>query len=433
MMLRLKIYWLALALAATAALSAHPMPKSALLLDVQQDGIAAELRWPLKELQLVFPGADIDSQYTTLLDRKGAWLDAYLLQHMTATDADGSRPWTIAILDKRVTESEQPMTGPYHELVFQLRLQPPPGASLRHLVLHYDAILHQLVTHKMFIKVTRDWYGGLTTRDSIEADLGVLGVNTADGSIPPVRIDLDEGSTWTGFKAMVRLGIDHIASGTDHQMFLFVLLLPAGLYADRRRWSTFGGARYGWIRLVKIATAFTVGHSISLVFGAMQWLVLPQQPVEVAITFTILLTALHAIRPLFYGREILVAAGFGVIHGLAFAAALTDLHLEPGKLALSIVGFNIGIELMQLFLILCTAPWFMALSKYDFYRLVRIIGAVCAMVAACGWLGENISGHPNFVATVVRQLAGEGKWLLAALAGLTIGVLFLRPLPASST
>jgi hypothetical protein len=422
MMMRLKLMCLAFALATACVVSAHPMPKSALLLDVQQDGISAELRWPLKELQLVFPEADIDSNYTTLIDRKGDWLDAYLRQHISITDAGGRQPWTIAILGKSVADNEQPLTGSYHELIFRLRLQPPPGLSPRHFVLHYDAIMHQLVTHKMFIKISRDWYGGLASGESPDADLGVLGVSTADGTIPPVRVDLDEGSTWTGFKSMVRLGIDHIASGTDHQLFLLVLLLPAGLYAERRRWTTFVGARYGWIRLVKIVTAFTVGHSFSLIFGAMQWLVLPQGPVEVAIAVTILLTAVHAIRPLFYGREILIASGFGVIHGLAFAAALTDLHLEAGKLAISIIGFNVGIELMQLFLIVCAAPWLMALSQYGFYRWVRIVGAVLAMVIALGWLGERISGQANVVSGVAAGLAGQGKWVLAGLAGVVMGV-----------
>jgi hypothetical protein len=425
-MMQLKLSLFAFLMAVACALSAHPMPKSALLLDVEQNDILAELRWPLKELQLVFPGEDIDSQYTTLIDRKGAWLDGYLLQHMVVTTSDERQSWTISILGKSVVDNEQPLTGGYHELVYRLRLQPPPGASTRHFVMHYDAILHQLVTHKLFIKITHDWYGGLASQVGIGADLGVLGVNTADGSITPVRVDLEEGRAWNGFKSMVRLGIDHIAEGTDHQLFLLVLILPAALLAERRRWTSFGGARYGWIRLVKIVTAFTVGHSVSLVFAALHWLVLPQQPVEIAIAFTIILTALHALRPLFYGREVLVAAGFGVIHGLAFATALTELHLEAGQLALSILGFNIGIELMQLFLILCAAPWLMALSKYDFYRWVRMIGAVCAVLAACGWLAETLSGHPNEVSTMVRLVAKEGKWLLAGLAGAAMGVVGVK-------
>lgn len=408
---------------------AHPMPASVMLLDVKKDFIAAELQWPLKEFQLVFPPEDIDSSYTTLIERKSKWLDDYLLSHFTITDSAG-RNWKITVTNKRITDDEQAATGRYHELVFSLLLQPPPKQSPRNFIMHYDAIMHQLVTHKMFIKIMHDWYGGLNAKDSLQADLGMLSVSTGDGSIPPVVINLDEGSPWKGFKSMVKLGIDHIAEGTDHLLFLIVLLLPATLVVRKRRWSGSGGTKYSVIRLIKIATAFTIGHSFSLLLGALKWVVLPQQPVEVAIAVTILITAIHSIRPLFYGKEVFIAIGFGLIHGLAFATVLFNLNIGASEMAISILGFNIGIELMQLFVILCTVPWLIILSKTELYTGLRITGAAFAIAASVAWIMERITSRPNLLSNIVQIITDEGKIIVAALALLAIvAMVFKKRLP----
>ena len=400
-------------------LSAHPMPYSVMLLEIKGNGIAAGLQMPLKELQLVFPDEDIDRAHATLLQRKGAWLDHYLLQHLSVADTAG-QPWAITIKGKTIREDEQDLTGKYHELIFDLWLQAPAGASPRQFRMRYDAIMHQVVTHKMLIRIRQDWEGGMISEGGESSEVGMLGVNTADNTIPPVIVNLDEGSAWKGFRAMVSLGMEHIAEGTDHLLFLLVLLLPAPLIAERKRWTVFGGTRYSVIRLVKIATAFTVGHSVSLLFGALNWLVLPQKPVEIAIAMTILVTAIHAIRPLFYGREVFIAAGFGLIHGLAFATVLSDLDLDAGKMALSILGFNIGIELMQLFAILCVVPWLIVLSKNNMYSQLRISGAAVAIVASLAWAAERIAEQPNGVSSAIQAAADQSKWLLLGLVCFSI-------------
>lgn len=398
---------------------AHPMPHSLLLLDVKQDGIAAKLSLPLKEFQLVFPQEDIDSNWRTLLQRKGPWLDAYLLKHLSIKDSTG-KLWTITIEHKSVSENEQPLSGKYHELTYTLWLEAPTNSTSRHFTMHYDVIMHQLVTHKLFIRLNSDWYGGLTSKDSVDADLGVLMVNTGDGKIPPVIINLDEGSTWKGFKSMVALGIEHIAEGTDHLLFLFVLLLPATLIPENKRWKTFGGSKYSLFRLLKIVTAFTIGHSVSLLLGAMKILTLPSQPVEIAIAITIFITAIHALRPVFPGKETWVAISFGLIHGLAFSGVLSEMNLDGSRLAWSILGFNLGIEAMQLFVIVCTVPWLIILSKNHFYKGIRITGALFAMIASWGWMIERITLKPNPVTIWTEKLPSYYQYILLLLVIIAI-------------
>jgi hypothetical protein len=139
---------------------------------------------------------------------------------------------------------------------------------------------------------------------------------------------------------MIALGAQHIREGTDHLLFLLVLLLPAMLKLRAGAWGAFGGINYSLGRLVRIVTAFTLGHSATLLAGALHWLSLPQRPVEVLIACSILVTAIHAVRPIFPGREDHVAAGFGLVHGLAFATILADLNPSAGPMALSILGFD---------------------------------------------------------------------------------------------
>lgn len=213
--------------------------------------------------------------------------------------------------------------------------------------------------------------------------------------------------------------MQHIREGTDHLLFLLVLLLPATLKVFGRHWGDFGGTQYSLVRLLKIVTAFTLGHSITLLAGALRWLTLPQQPVEVLIAISVLVTAIHAIRPIFPGREAQVAAGFGLVHGLAFATVLADLKLPAGPLALSILGFNLGIEFMQVFVIALTMPWLIVLSTTPAHRVVRIGGALLAGTAAIGWIVNRVSGESNGVEramTTVTEYAPLAVVMLALVA-----------------
>lgn len=236
----------------------------------------------------------------------------------------------------------------------------------------------------------------------------------------PLLVNLETGSVWTGFRAMVRLGSQHIAEGTDHLLFLLVLLPAPLLLTKGRHWGQFGGVRYSLRRLLVIVTAFTLGHSLTLLLGALGWVRLPSQPVEVLIVVSILVSAVHAWRPLFPGREAWVAAGFGLVHGLAFASTLVNLHLNAGPMALSILGFNLGIELMQLFVIGLTIPWLLLLSRTPAYEAVRRTGAALAALAATGWLVERLTGQGNGLSQGATLVAAYAPYALALLAGLAL-------------
>jgi hypothetical protein len=219
---------------------------------------------------------------------------------------------------------------------------------------------------------------------------------------------------------MFRLGARHIAEGTDHLLFLLALILPAPLIAAGGRWGGYAGGKTALRRIVKVVTAFTLGHSITLVIGALGWARLPDAVVESAIALSILVSAVHALVPIFRGREVYIAGGFGLVHGLAFASTLTGLGLDPWALASSVLGFNLGIEAFQLLVILAAMPWLVLLARSRAYGPFRIAGATLTGIAAAAWFAERAVGWDNPIAPVVEGVASHAPWLLAGLAVLSV-------------
>ena len=101
------------------------------------------------------------------------------------------------------------------------------------------------------------------------------------------------------FSSLFRLGMRHIAEGTDHLLFLLVLLLPAPLLVCGPRWGRPSGVRRSLLRILGIVTAFTLGHSITLALAALNVVNVPSRPVEALIAVSILVSAVHACRPMF--------------------------------------------------------------------------------------------------------------------------------------
>lgn len=141
--------------------------------------------------------------------------------------------------------------------------------------------------------------------------------------------------------AYAGLGVRHILTGADHLLFVLALiLLTSG----------------GW-RLVQTVTAFTVAHSITLSAAALGFVHVPQPPVEAVIALSILLVAAEIVRRRAGAAGLagrwpwLVALSFGLLHGLGFAGALSEIGLPPGHVPLALLCFNLGVEAGQLLFI----------------------------------------------------------------------------------
>ena len=139
-------------------------------------------------------------------------------------------------------------------------------------------------------------------------------------------------------RTYLALGIEHIATGLDHLLFVLALVLLAPSVPA----------------LVGTITAFTVAHSLTLALAAVGWVALPSPPIEASIALSIVFVArelgLRAPGAPPYGAARLwsVAFGFGLLHGLGFAGALAEIGLPAGEVPLALLTFNLGVEFGQL-------------------------------------------------------------------------------------
>ncbi len=380
--------WLALAAAGLLLVlsptlaHAHQMPATAVMLDFGHDGASAELILPLQELELSFKQPLLEHP-EQVLPQHDAALREYLLAHVHPTAPDG-RPWTVEISDLSVQRKEQPF-----DLTAHLWMRPPPGAPLRQFRLGYDVIVHEVNSHKAFVFIRNDWNEArFRPKDQMPPMPEAIGLIRY--LVYSVDIRRTGGSFWRGFGSVLTLGVQHIAGGADHLLFLLVLLLPAPLLPAGKRWGAFRGLRGSFVQLLKIVTAFTVGHSLTLLIGGLGWLRLPQKPVEILIAVSILVSAVHAIRPIFAGKEAWVAGGFGLVHGLAFSASISQFGFSTWHLVMTILGFNLGVELMQMAVVLMVMPALLLLGGSRSYSPVRVAGAALAGVAALAWIGARV-------------------------------------------
>ena len=397
----------AVAVLVTAApASAHVVPSTVIALDVHTEDITAQVSLPTTDLATA-SGLDLP-QTGTLDPTTTAQVADYLQQHIAVTS--GADTWTVTVGDITLTQTEQWGTGTFSALAAAATLTPTDRSDLRSFTLDVDTIVHQVVTADVYVLLTSDWAAGQIEQTRT---LGTITTDTITGTIPTLDVDLDTASPWRGLTTMINLGVHHIADGTDHQLFLLTLLLPAPLLAAAGRWRGTTRPRQAARRIGVITLAFTLGHSLTLALGTFG-LPVPQQPVEALIALSILTAAAHAARPLFPGREPLIAALFGLIHGMAFSTTLADLNLTGGQLALSLLGFNLGIELMQLAVVLAVLPPLIVLARTRAYPPLRLGAAATTALAATGWLIDR-TGHPNPLATAADTLGTASPAIAAAL------------------
>ena len=189
-----------------------------------------------------------------------------------------------------------------------------------------------------------------------------------------VAIDLgpDRPAPAGGF---VRLGVEHILTGYDHLLFLAALLLPGGRF----------------LTLLKIITAFTLAHSITLALAVLGIVTIPGRLVECAIAASIVWVALeNVLLRRTVSRRWVVSFVFGLVHGFGFASTLTALDLPPRNLAVALLGFNIGVEAGQALVVALLLPLLVWMRGSDWEP--QVIRAASVAVAAVGfaWLVERL-------------------------------------------
>jgi hypothetical protein len=407
-----------------ARLAAHDLPTDVLVQAfVKPDGrhLHVILRVPLNAM------ADVD--YPTR--GPGGLVD---LTRVAPALMDATTMWVIPGM--AVSEDDQPLPRPR---VLATRLSLP---SDRAFASYDDALAHvtgpdiapdvALFWNQAVLDVLLDYdirseHAAFAMRPSFER-LGVR-VTTALRFLPPggavramewtgdpgvVRLD----PTWhQAARGFVRLGFTHILSGTDHLLFLLCLVIPL------RRFRA----------LLPVVTAFAIAHSITLLasaFGLAPEALWFPPLIETLIAVSILYMALENILAATFEHRWVVAFAFGLVHGFGFSFALRNsLQFAGTHLVMSLLAFNVGVELGQLFVLLVLIPpliWLCRMSRSD--RIATIVAS--ALVAHVAWhwtidrgraLGQFRVQWPDVDAALAVNVTTGLLWLAAVVGVLWAG------------
>ncbi|MGY1696708.1 HupE/UreJ family protein [Geodermatophilus sp. SYSU D00814] len=347
-----------LVLLTPTAASAHSLDSSTLSVRVGEDAVDVTVSVATATLGRAL-GTDAGSSADAVV--------AYLDEHLTVTGADGTA-WAETWTDV-VRESVEGIDS----LSVAVTLD-PGGADPSAFTLAYDGVVEADPTHEAVVVLT-----------DAAGDVSTAGVLTA--SDDSLRVG-DVAAT--GIADMVGYGLHHVLAGADHLLFLLTLLLAAPLVAVAGRWRRREGLVPTLRRVLGVVTAFTAGHSLTLVASALGWVSVPAAPVEVLVAASVGAAAVHAVRPLARGGEVLLAGGFGLVHGLAFAGILTGLGLDGSASVPALLAFNVGVELAQLLTVAVVFPSLYLVSRTRWYPALRLAGAALALAAALGWALDRL-------------------------------------------
>jgi HupE / UreJ protein len=351
---------------------AHKPSDSYLTLDASGRTIAA--RWDI---------ALRDLDYTLGLDRDGngaiTWgelrarladVDAYALPRLVV--AGDAEVCTQSVQDHQVVTHSD---GTYVVLHFVLDCKREPHA----LDIDYQLFFESDSQHR-----------GLVHLDAA----GTTSALTFASDHRHEHLEVRAVSRWAQFRSIVRVGVHHIWEGYDHLLFLLALLLPSVLRrsgpSDGAAWEPVPRFRPALWDVVRIVTAFTVAHSLTLSLAALDVVRLPSRLTESAIAASVVVAAANNVVPLLREDRWLAAFALGLLHGFGFSATLVDLGLPRSSLLVTLFGFNLGVEIGQLTVVAAFLPLAFAARGTVFYRrFVLVGGSVLIAIVASVWFVER--------------------------------------------
>ena len=351
---------------------AHKPSDSYLTLNVVGDKIVGQWDIALRDLDFAI-GLDQDGNGELTWDEiraKHGDIAAYALSRLTLGSADSAANGGCPI---QVTQQliDEHSDGAYAVLRFTAACH----ATIIALDIVYLLFFDIDSQHKGLLKLEHD---GQTSTAIFSPDRARQTLRVADVSKSQQFFDYIKHGVW------------HIWVGFDHILFLLALLLPAVLIYRDQQWKSGRSFKAALIDVLKIVTAFTLAHSLTLTLATLKVVALPSRWVESAIAASVMVAALNNVWPLFQGRRPLAAFAFGLIHGFGFASVLLDLGLPQSSLLLSLVGFNLGVEFGQIALVALFLPLaYFARSTFFYRRIVLAAGSALIVLIALLWLIER--------------------------------------------
>ena len=337
--------WLALVAASAAA---HPINVAYATIKIADDGVTIGLSVNLFELDLLL---SIDRNADALIDQHELDLSAdrlveYLSRHV-AVAVDG-RALTLRSDAMRIAQGVDGKQLLETTLHF-------PGASAASYAIRCDPLTDLGADHRTLAKISRN---GRTEQFVFQQGVVYLSAQQRFSA---------------AFVQFLELGVTHIFTGYDHILFLLGLLLATARLLDA----------------VKIITAFTLAHSVTLALAALQLVVLNPRLVEAGIALSIVYIAAENLLQKKSGRRWIVSFAFGLVHGFGFANVLREMDLQRSSLVASLLSFNIGVELGQLIIVVLILPLLALARRTRAFPVVMKTASVLILLQGLWWLYER--------------------------------------------
>jgi hypothetical protein len=208
----------------------------------------------------------------------------------------------------------------------------------------------------------------------------------------PLTLHLGEAAP-ASLGAWIRTGMDHIYDGRDHISFVLALLLVVLLVRGADGTWQLRGALPSLRATATIITAFTIAHSLTLIAASFGWVRLPSRLVESLIALSIAYTAVEDILKPDVRWRFVLTFGFGLVHGLGFAAVLAEM-LPPHDVIVPLLCFNLGVEIGQLTIVLVALPVLVLVARVvgaaRYRRVVMPLLAAAIFTIGTIWLIERV-------------------------------------------
>lgn len=395
--------------------SAHSAEQSLLYLNISDRALTGTVEFPFGDLREVFglklDGTDeeISAEIATIQQELFTYADEHL--SIGAAGVEWDTPFQQFYLFRE--------EGTNLEFVISEFVTVVPGDIVpRQLEVTFDPFFDEVPNRDSLLLIANDWTTGVF--DNGEEALV---------SFSPERrsqvVDLGDTSQWSNFSASVALGLDHIKTGPDHILFVLALLLPAVLIFTSGSWSPTKSFSASLWRILKIATMFTIAHSITFTLAGLGILPLPSSKiVEAIIAISIAAAALHNIKPVLPNREWLLSFVFGLFHGMGFASLVSGLEASKSTQLISLLGRNVGIEIGQAAVIIMMFPMLFMLRRTKFYRVVLLGGSLALALVSLAWAFERVFEQDLGTDTLVEKFVRLPRtyFAIAALTVVAAGV-----------
>jgi hypothetical protein len=231
-------------------------------------------------------------------------------------------------------------------------------------------------------------YGLMFDQDNLHRALVTIDLPDAQSSAilspdrPEVTLTKVNGSMSHVLAQYLIEGVWHIWIGIDHVLFLLSLLILAFLEPTRKsviQWAAVKNVKTAIFGVLAVVTAFTLAHSITLGLTIFKWIEPSADFIEPVIALSVVAAALNNLLGWAALRRWQLAFAFGLVHGFGFANVLVDLGLPSDQLAIALGGFNVGVELGQIAIVLAFLPLAWLLRNTIFYRWVIVVGGSLAI------------------------------------------------------